>query len=346
MLKTFYNIQEKTPFRILSYEWVSQIGHIAMLDTYRKLQLLGLTEKHQNILLAPKDKISNYAYLDLWKKHFTFIECEQHIQAIFPYQRIIGDCFNGFLNSAGKAQCWTELGAEAHIQWDNRNGKTLISIPDVFQEEGEKFLGQHGLKKGDWFVGLHIRDEGYHRESAGSMQSHRNAGFQDYMDAIHKIISRGGWVIRLGDPSMPRMPKINRLIDYAHSPKRTRRLDVFFAANSRFFVGTTSGLTNVVISLGTPCLLVNCISNYHQLWNQKVKFILKPIFDSKKNKILHLSEVLKNNFRWKIFNMHRLQQEGFYPQLNNAESITAAVLEMFEDLDSSKNVKKQSPMLL
>lgn len=336
ILEENYGIKKEESIRILPYEWITQIGHIAMLDTYRKLQLLGKTEQHQNVLLAPQDKVSNHAYLNLWRKHFTIIQREDHIRAIFPYQRIVGNCFNAFLNSAGQARCWTELGAEAHIEWDRVQGKSIISIPDSFRSSGKNILKEWGMKNEDWFVAIHVRSEGFFNEEAGSMQSHRNASISDYYEAINEITSRGGWVIRMGDPSMPKMLSLPKVIDYAHSQERADWMDVFLISEAQFFLGTTSGLTNAVISLGTPCILVNCISNYFQLWNNKVKFLLKSLWSEKERRLIPLSQQLKNDFRWQLFNLHELAKRGIHPQPNRSSEITLAVLEMMDDLKTGE----------
>ena len=337
MLEENYGVKKEEFIRILPYEWVTQIGHIAMLDTYRKLQLIGQTQRHRNLLLAPKDKVSNHAYLGLWKEHFTLIEREDHIQMVFPYQRIVGDCFNAYLNDAGQARCWTELGAEAHIRWDQGRKGSIVTIPDAVREGGKNMLQDWGIKKDSWFIALHVRDLGFHSEKSGSMQSHRNASISDYLGAIYEITSRGGWVIRMGDPSMPKMPKMPRTIDYAHCPQRVEWMDVFLISEALFFLGTTSGLANAVISLGTPCLLVNCISNYFQLWDKNVKFTLKSLWNEKESRRILLSEMLKNTFRWELFNIHSLARRGIYPRCNEASEITAAVLEMLGELNGIKD---------
>lgn len=144
-------------------------------------------------------------------------------------------------------------------------------------------------------------------------------------------------MIRMGDPSMPKMPKMPRTIDYAHCPQRVEWMDVFLISEALFFLGTTSGLANAVISLGTPCLLVNCISNYFQLWDKNVKFTLKSLWNEKENRRVLLSEMLKNTFRWELFNIHSLARRGIYPRRNADSEITAAVLEMLDELNWIKD---------
>ncbi len=334
ILKRDLNIEPGEPVRILPYEWVTLIGHIAMLDTHKKLQMLGMSVPGKSLLLAPKHKVANSVYLDLWRKHFHVIEDEALVNVLFPYQRVSGDCFNGYITPEGKSRCWTELGAQGHIAWDHSGRGPLLALPSELRDRGYAALKQFGMKEGEWFVALHVRGGSFHRETKHSIQTHRNAELADYERAIKQITSRGGWVIRMGDSKMQPLPKMERVIDYPHTELKSEWMDVFLAGAARFFVGTTSGLSNVFISLGTPCLLVNCVSNYFQLWNNKVLFTLKPLWNQKEKRYLNLAEMTDNAFRWKLFNIKQLGPLAIVPHANSAEEIENAVIEMLERLEN------------
>lgn len=332
VLEDKHGLDPSQPVRILPYEWVTLIGHIAMLDSYKKLQLLGMSAPGQPVLLAPRHKVANQPYLDLWREHFHIIESPRLVEVLFPYQRRCGDCFNGYLRSDGSAADWTELAAHGQKAWDDAGRGPLIALPERIREAGDAALQTVGLAAGDWFVALHVRSSGFHREGAGSMQLHRNAALEDYVPAVKAITDCGGWVIRLGDSSMVPFPKMEGVIDYPHSNMKTPEMDVYLAATARFFFGTTSGLTNAVISLGTPCLLVNCISNYFQLWNNRTLFTLKPIWYERERRFLSISEMVAEDFRWKVFNINLLAHLGMVPLANTAEEIENAAREMLERL--------------
>lgn len=323
-----FSLNAEAPIRILPYEWVTQIGHIAMLDTYKKLQMLRMSTPGQPVLLATASKVANRDYLDLWRKYFCVIENEAIANVLFPYQRVWGDSFNGYITAEGVSRCWTELGAQAHILWDTKKRDPLIRLPEAILERGYSVLKKFGFKKDDWFVALHVRSGSYHRENLHSIQVHRNAGFEDYLKAITRITSRGGWVIRMGDSQMRSLPKLERVIDCSRPSVKSSWMDVFLIGASRFFIGTTSGLTNAAISMGLPCLLVNCISNYYQLWNNRVLFTLKPLWDKKKQRFMTVSEMTNDAFRWKLFNITKLDDLGIVPCANTSCEIEAATVEM------------------
>jgi len=327
-VKDLPNVQPDLPFRILPYEWVTQIGHIAMLDSYRKIQLLGWRPPANLLLLAPKNKVSNPAYLEMWAPHFTIVSEQSLVDELFPYQRYLGDCFNAFLYDDGHGVAWPDMGAQAHTEWDKQRRPPLLALSDEQRARGLATLESLGLPRGAWFVGLHAREGGYHRERVGSIQDHRNATIEDYIPAIQRVIDSGGWVVRMGDPSMTPLPKMRGVIDYAHSKAKSDWMDVFLCGAPRFFIGTTSGLTNAVISFGTPCILVNCLSNFSQLWGERVRFILKPFWSEQQKRYLKLSEMVSGPVREAVFNVRVLGEMGISPVNNSPEDILMAVDEM------------------
>jgi putative glycosyltransferase (TIGR04372 family) len=78
-----------------------------------------------------------------------------------------------------------------------------------------------------------------------------------YSLAVEEIARRGGWCIRLRDPTMPPHPKHERVIDYALSPHKTAQLDVALTAGCHFFLGSPSGLFSLAEIFGRLCVLTN-----------------------------------------------------------------------------------------
>lgn len=339
VLAAEYGVDASAPLRLLPVEWVTLIGHIAMIDSHRKLQLLGLGAPGQPVLLAPPARVANAAYMDLWRGQVRIVQSQPLIDALLPWQRVCGDQFNGWLRPDGSAGDWTELAAIGQRRWDEAGHGPLIGLPAHLDEAGRVALRKMGLGEHDWFVALHVRGDGFHREGRHAIQSHRNADVSDYLGALRAITAAGGWVIRMGDASMPPLPAMPRVIDYPHTEFKSAECDVFLAARARFFIGTTSGLTNAVISLGTPCLLVNCISNYCQLWNERVLFVPRRVHEPARGRHLPLHELAAPHMRWRLFNIHRLRAQGLVPQANSADDITAATLEMLRRMDDGPRLR-------
>jgi putative glycosyltransferase (TIGR04372 family) len=334
------------PVRILGYEWVTQIGHLGYIASYLKMQRLGWRPTSNVVLLAPKHKIANPAFLKLYRNSVVIVSEPNLISKLFPYQRHLGDTFNGWLRDDGTGEDWCEAGARAHRAWDEKGLPPLLAPSEAIVENGFQWLEAHGVPKGGWFVAMHARSSGFYREGLGSSQGHRNASIASYFPAIREITRRGGWVVRMGDASMPKLPQMPNVIDYAHSRMKRDWLDVFFWSKARFFLGTTSGPTNAVMALFTPTVLVNCLSNYAQLWNNRTIYCLKPFWSKPKRQFVPIAEFTSHPMRGKIFNIDILAQEGVFPQNNTAQDIEEAVAEMLDHLDAGTLPRRQDASVL
>jgi putative glycosyltransferase (TIGR04372 family) len=104
----------------------------------------------------------------------------------------------------------------------------------------------------------------------------------------------------MGGPNSPKFPKMNGLIDYARSPFKSEVLDLHLIRHARYFVGTTSGLSNVAVSFGVPSALVNCVTVDAQLWGDRVRFALKPVID-RSGRMLTQREITSGPWRWQLF---------------------------------------------
>src|SRR3569833_1040204 len=102
--------------------------------------------------------------------------------------------------------------------------------------------------------------------SSSRVRDRRNATVETTLNAIRFITAQGGWVIKLGGPNSPRLPQLERTIDYALSGLRTDLLDLHLIRHARAFIGKTSGLTYVAISFGIPSDIVNAITTDALLW--------------------------------------------------------------------------------
>jgi putative glycosyltransferase (TIGR04372 family) len=104
-------------------------------------------------------------------------------------------------------------------------------------------------------------------------------------------------------------------------------MDLLLIRHAKFFVGTTSGLTNIAISFDVPCALVNCITTDAQLWSSKVRFVLKKIIVDN-NRVLNQSELTSSPWRWRVFDAGVLTRYNARIEDNTVEEILEAVTEI------------------
>src|ERR1700687_6198021 len=110
---------------------------------------------------------------------------------------------------------------------DESGRPPLLQLEPELQQQGWSVLEKLGMPSNSWFVCLHVREAGFHKAWHEKHPGTRNANVLTYMNAVRTVIERGGWVVRMGDPTMAKLPELNGLIDYAHSSEKSAAVDVF-----------------------------------------------------------------------------------------------------------------------
>ncbi len=223
--------------------------------------------------------------------------------------------------------------------------RPIVAIDEDLRERGRALLRKAGVTA-DWFVALHIREGGYHGDGPGTTRQHRSANVGDYLDAIGEITSRGGAVVRLGDKTMTPLTGLPGVFDYAHSDIKSGEMDLFLCAEARFFVGTTSGLTTAVQALGTPMLLVNCISNDCQFWHDKTDFTLRLVHDRRAHRYLSLRETYRPALQALLIDTGLLARQGLEIHANRPQDIAAAVAYKLDGIDEKRHPSRDGGDLL
>jgi putative glycosyltransferase (TIGR04372 family) len=342
------NFKPGIPIRILGYEWVTLIGHIGFIDCHLRMAELGILPRANYVLLAPAQKVVNPAFLSLFAPFLCIVADAALVDELLPYQRLVGDQFiavRGTGAPAGRkwaegqlAEPWAHAASRAQIAWAKAKRSLVVSIDESLRARGWAQLRESGITA-DWFAALHIREGGYHGDGPGTTRQHRSANVGDYLDAIAEVTTRGGAVVRLGDRSMTPLKGLPGVFDYAHSDIKSAEMDLFLCAEARLFIGTTSGLTSAVQALGTPMLLVNCISNDCQFWHDKTDFTLRLVHDRRTNRYLSLRETYRQPLQSLLIDIALLARRGLEIHANQPQDIAAAVAYKLDCMN-----KKQLPL--
>jgi putative glycosyltransferase (TIGR04372 family) len=326
------NFKADLPIRLLGYEWVTLIGHVGFIDCHMRMAELGMLPQANYVLLAPRHKVVNPAFLGVIAAHLTVIEDPALVDELLPYQRLVGDQFIAVRGNGRLAEPWAHAAARAQLAWADAKRGPLVEIPKDLRERGHATLREAGIAA-EWFVAMHIREGGYHGDGPGTTRQHRSANVGDYLDAIAHISARGGAVIRLGDRSMTPLKNMPGVFDYAHSNVKSAEMDLFLCAEARLFVGTTSGLTTAVQALGTPMLLVNCISNDCQFWHDKTDFTFRLVYDRRTKRYLSLRETYRQPLQALLIDTALLKSRGLEIHANRSQDIVDAVTYKLDGLD-------------
>ena len=221
-------------------------------------------------------------------------------------------------------------------KWDEQF-KDKINFNFINEKKLKINLHNLGIGKNDWFVCLHVREGGFKKDWDNPL----NANINNYIDAVKEIINQGGYVVRCGDISMQKLPKIDGLIDYPFTKFKNPEMDLYLLKNCKFFVCMGSGpLDAANLLFRKRLLLVNTAQYLHGLpFNKGSYAIFKQVYSKNKKRYLSLKEYLldakKINNKWWISDDHELHE-------NNKKEIKDAVIEMLNYKDESPRTNLQN----
>lgn len=318
----------------LSSNWVRLVGHTALVDFQVKRHLLGWAKTNRIVLDAPPGVTVNPAYADYYRPFVKVVSgpagATRHLA------NALGTRVASLLELPGGESAYFLEGMGAiQEEWERQGRGPLLALTDADRAFGRDTLRRMGVPDGAWFVALHVRTSGFHREGVVEYQTHRNAEITSYLPAIREIVSRGGWVVRLGDATMPPLPPTDGVIDYARGPFKSPRMDVFLCAASRFFVGVASGLAHVPMTFGVPGLLTNWVSNALPVVSRDDFFLPKLLREAATGRVLTFDEWLRPENRCRYILATSLAAAGLRPVDNTPDELREAVAEMLDRMDGA-----------
>lgn len=309
---------------------LDRIGHLASeFDCFLKERALGRLPQKRWFVVAPPHKVANPCLLDYWMDQVVIFQSPWICAVLGAMGRHGLMEFNiGHYTPAFKgAATYQSVLAE----WGNR--PPLLVLKAEHRERGWKALGQMGIPRDGWFVAVHTREPEFSAQDE-SAHSHRNSDVRKLIPAIQEIRRRGGWVVRMGDPTMQQLPQMDGVVDYAFHPLRCDWMDVFLCAQARFFVGSTSGLYLVSTAFGTPCALANVSPASHLAFAPSDISIPKLVRSTPQNRYLTFGEIFGRsiaNYRF----TQLFAENGLIVEENSEEDLRDLVVEMFDRIDGS-----------
>lgn len=330
--------------RFLKARWTERIGHIALLDFYVKMGLLGWRHSSHSVLLAPQHQIANLCFLNYWSPYIGLITESSVVESFSSVARYLEDDFIAVSLPNGQAMWGAHAAAAVQNQWEAEGRPPLLSLAHSDHERGWRCLQELGVPKDTWFVCLHVREPGFYGEGTTSHQAYRDADISTYLLAIQSIVERGGWVIRMGDPTMKPLAHMAQVIDYAHSDIRSDWMDVFLCAQCHFFIGVTSGLHIVPSCFGVPCALTNYVPMAAPPWYSQDIYIPKLYWSVADKCYLTFAKAMSPPLGYN-HSSDPLTKSGVVVVDNTPEEINDLVIEMLERLEGSREYTQEDKQL-
>ena len=203
-------------------------------------------------------------------------------------------------------------------------------LPIVLAQEkkrlAEQLRLQMGLPDGAWFACLHVRESGFYNDAKQSPE--RNADIMKYIPAMEEITRRGGWVVRMGDASMTRLPPMERVIDYPFTQAKNALMDMYLISECRVYMGMQSGIYDVAAMFQRPIILMNMGSWMFPFPQKKGDIgIFKHVYSKSRNRYLSIREWLAEP--WEANSYWPLGQDYVLHE-NDAEELRTVVKEFFD----------------
>jgi putative glycosyltransferase (TIGR04372 family) len=325
--------------RFIEPNWmIGSLGEMAVrLSAFVMTGILGLRENFLPILLAPRQKVVNDAVLQQFRPWISIIGDETIAARLRPTAEALAYDAGTIRLKSGQVLHNTRAIQIAHREWHRHRRGPLFRLNSDQRRFGEAALRRWGLAESDCFVTLHVRSGGYHpvgdRRAARDLDV-RSAEVETYLPAIRRITDRGGWVIRMGDPSMPKLPAMARVVDYAHGPDRNPTLDLFLIGAPRFFFGTNSGPAQTAYGFGHVCLLTNWLPMSMPPPGPKHLWLPKLYVTRAGGRPMSLRQSLSPPFRM-LFRGSAIDEFGARLVDNAAEDLAAGIDEILSWKDAT-----------
>lgn len=310
-----------------------RIGHLAVEpDCFLKERALGFgaAPSIREIVCLPTDRVANRHLATYWSARLRVITSPIVCKLLAPLagHKALQYDVRPYVSLIDTGATYPAIQRE----WGER--APVLALSDEDRQRGLAGLRALGVPGDAWFACLHVREAGYSPED-DALHAYRNCDIRRFLPALDKIRARGGWIIRLGDPSTQRLPPMEGVVDYAHDALRSDWMDVFLCAACRLFVGTSSGLCNVASVFGRPSCLANLAPLSTVLpYGANDLGIPKLIYSVKEDRYLAFGEAFAaplSNFRFS--NLY--EEAGIRVEENSAQDIAALIVEALDRLDGT-----------
>jgi putative glycosyltransferase (TIGR04372 family) len=306
----------------------SRIGHLAAEpDCFIKEGILGHRPDYRGLILFPSDRVANRCLLAYWKKHLHVIDSPFWARFLQPLKWVPFVTYR----IDPYATAMHEVATVFEIQAKYADQPPLLQLTTDHRAAGEARLRELGIPEGDWYVAVHCREGGF--DAHDPVHSARNANIENCFLAMQEIVSREGWCLRMGDPTMKPLPPMTGVIDYAHSTLRSDWMDVFLCARCRFFFGGGSGLSQVATIFGVASAGVNLALPIFGLgFGVKDLAIPKLFWSRSLKRYLTIPETATSPIGSARFT-HCYDLQDIEAHENTPEDIRDLVVEMLEEID-------------
>lgn len=271
-----HRLRGSEPVLVLSPGYLLNVGHCVITAAMIEAQRAGK--------FGPR---STAAIEGPTHNPFLVERIRRHMDPAPPESYRIGEVVDGsktFVLKDGRRAHVMALLSEAGRVWSEQ-GRPFLRLEEEIVERGYAALERYGVRRGDRLVTLHVREPGFHTDTAAARDNDaayhgmRNAPVEDYADVIDRVIAGGATIVRLGDTAMTPLGDRPGFIDYPFSDLKSDWMDIFLTSQCHYHIGTPSGMSFVPMLFGRPVVFTNWITLINIIDTPNVLTLFKPLFD-------------------------------------------------------------------
>lgn len=212
-----------------------------------------------------------------------------------------------------------------------------VSFTAQEQAQGWAVLRELGIEPGMPFVCFQARDQAYlermYPDRDWTYHTYRNVDTRNLMPAVEELTRRGYVGVRMGAVVKEALPMTHpRIIDYS-TVGRTEFLDMFLAAQCRFFLSDPSGIIALPMMFRRPVAVVNLMPfEYIHSWGPQDLSIPKKLWLRSARRFLTFREILDSGIGRHFQRTEQYEHAGIEVVDNTPEEMVALAIEMDERL--------------
>ena len=288
------------------------------------------------------DKVFNRQLVKMWKRKFNFLSS----YILDPINRV------NKLVPGWKTHAIEIMSFRPERDVDNLIEKYQpLNFTNEEEIYGKKILNKFGLKDGDKFVCLAVRDNAYEKLKISpryrnwSYHDYRNHDIDSFVLAAEELTRRGYHVFRMGVVVNKTFNSNNpKIIDYVNTNLRSDFMDVYLGAKCSFCISTGLGFDHVPYIFRRPIVSMTLPVVDLPTFSEKYLNITKHHVLKKEKRKLTLSEIFSYGLAYthdtKVFKQKGIELVDYTP-----DEIKDLVIEMVENLEFKRKLNPEEEEL-
>jgi len=335
LIKYFLRIYYKKEVLIVEMEFASY-GEICLFDGLFK-RYIKKNFSHKLILICSTKICNEY----LWNK--IMLKCAE-----FDIKMISNNMLWNIVSRTNNSKDYMNDSFFTLMVFRNDSYKFPLLNWYNHDDDLNEHIIDFGITQKDWYVCFFARDGGWENKYyniKSSLHSLRNSNVNKYIDSMKYIISKGGYVIRLGKFSNNRLNYTHdRIIDLPFDIRRNDKSEFYFIRSCKFMISGGSGPCDVCSLFNTPIAIVNYPHYDSKFLPTSTSHFLPKLIKRKSD-----NSIISKSDWYRIFNyeshigeyVDKINEENLYIEDNSEIDILNITKKMYElyELDNFASMK-------